>query len=214
MSMLQFSGIGPAEKHVEEFDIIKTNLLLNLKERKIISFIPTMYDPEVPALVADLAVALARGQRKVLLVNGDGENQAAFGVESGANGLFTVLTDEADLDSCICQTDVEGLYVLPVGEQPVYASEQLSGVKFMQVLQSLKDTFDYVFILLPSMDKSSDGIVAASKTDGCVVITFTNTAFSKINGSVEMLKKATDVVGTMLIKNSSSWKSAFFGFKR
>ena len=214
MNTVQLSSIGPAEKHVKEFDVIKTNLLLNLKERKIISFIPIMYDPEVPALVADLAGALARGQRKVLLVNADGENQTAFGVEPGTNGLFTALTDEADLEACICQSDIEGLYVLPVGEQPVYASELLSGVKFTQVLQSTKDAFDYVFILLPPMDKSPDGIVVASKTDGCVVVTATNTAFSKINSSVKMLKKGTDVIGTILIKKSSSWKSAFFGLKR
>lgn len=214
MNTVQLSSIGPAEKHVKEFDVIKTNLLLNLGDRKIISFIPTMYSSDVPDLIVDLAGALARGQRKVLLVNADAENPTAFGVESGANGLFTVLTDEANMEACICRTDVNGLSVLPVGEQPIYASELLSGVQFTQVLKSFRDAFDYVFILLPPMDKSIDGIAASSKTDGCVVITFTDTAFNKIIGFVGMLKKGTDLIGTILIKKSSSWKTRLFGNKR
>lgn len=213
MNTIQLSGIGIGDKHVKEYDIIKTNLLLNLREKKVVSVLSTAHDPGVTALAADLTGSLARGQRKVLLVTADTKSQSELGIASGAKGLFHILTDQESLDSCICETDIAGLTVLPAGDQPTFAAELLSGVKFTELLESLKGQYDLVFILLPALSDSIDGIAVASKTDGCVVITFTNTAFSKFGNSISMLRKGTDLIGTILIKKSSPWKQKLFGRK-
>ncbi len=209
MNMIQLSGIGIGDKHVKEFDVIKTNLLLNLGDKKIVSVLPTAQDSEVAALAADLAGSLARGQRKVLLVTVELGNQKSLGIEADAKGIYDILTDQESLENCVCETDIAGLAVLPAGEQPEYAAELLSGVKFTELLGSLKEQYDLVFVLLPALTDLIDGIAVASKTDGCIVVTFTNTAYNKINGAVSMLRKGTDLIGTILIKKSSSWKPSF-----
>lgn len=213
MNTLQLSGIGASVNNPKENDVIRTNLLLNLGDKTVISITPTAWSEEVPALAVRLAETLARGQRNVLLVNADSANQTFFETESeesAEEGLFTVLTSETGYEACLCQTDISGLTVLPAGPLPEYASELLSGVRFGELLKNLKKQFDYVFVLLPAMDKSLDGIAASAKTDGCIVIGFTNTSFSKIKDAAKMLQKSTTIIGSVLINNTSSKKPAFF----
>ncbi len=202
MNTLELSGFGTV-KDEKEYDIVKTNLLLGLGEKKVISVLSTSWGQEVPALSVQFARSLARGQRKVLLINTDMDNQSCFEPETAETGLFPLLTGDADFAECVCATDIDGLYVLPSGTVPEYASELLSGVRFRKLLGELRTQYDYVFILSPAMDKSLEGITVSSLADGCVVITFTNTAFSKIKTSAEMLQKNSKLIGTILVKNTA-----------
>lgn len=206
MKTVKLSDIGTV-KNTKKFDVVRTNLLLNLGDKKIISVLPTAWSQEVFELTVQLAKSLARGQRNVLLINADAKNQDFL--EDDETGLFSVLTGKSDLAASVCATDINGLSVLSIGEQPEYTTELLSGIRFTDLLKELKEQYDYVFILLPAIDQSLDGIVASSKTDGCMVITSTNTAFNKIKEPVEMLQKGTDLIGTILVKNASPWKPKF-----
>lgn len=211
MKTVKLSDIGTV-KNTKEFDVVRTNLLLNLGDKKVISVLPTAWNQEVPELTVQLAKSLARGQRNVLLINADAKNQGFF--EDDGTGLFSILAGGSDLAASVGATDISGLSVLSTGEWPEYASELLGGVRFTELLKELKNQYDYVFLLLPAMDQSIDGIAVSNKTDGCVVITSTNTAFNKIKEPVEMLQKGTDLIGTILVKNTSPWKPKFLSRKK
>ena len=106
MKTVKLSDIGTV-KNTKEFDVVRTNLLLNLGDKKVISVLPTAWNQEVPELTVQLAKSLARGQRNVLLINADAKNQGFF--EDDGTGLFSILAGGSDLAASVGATDISGL---------------------------------------------------------------------------------------------------------
>jgi len=145
---------GPVTALVEEFRIVKRQVLLAAREVRI-GGIPgvaqrVLVCSPLPGegktfCATNLALSLA-GEKdsEVLLVDADFAKPsilALLGLSSGggkARGLMDALANpEIRVEDCVLATDVPGLYVLPAGNRTASDSEYLTSSRTAEVLERL-----------------------------------------------------------------------------
>src|SRR5581483_7344443 len=111
-------------------------------------------------LSANLAVTIAQSGKSVLLLEADLRRPRVarlFGVSAEA-GIIAALNGEREFDECIQETEVPRLFLMPVESRPFNPSELLSSSAFHEMLQVLREKFDFVLIdsppVLPVTDAS------------------------------------------------------------
>lgn len=119
----------------------------------------------------NLAAVLAQGGKKVTVVDGDlrrGHLHKYIG-ETASPGLSDYVAGNADLQSILRKTSVEGLTMVANGTLPPNPSELLLHERFALLLKTLSETNDLVIIdtppVLPVTDASIVGRLA-----GCVLL--------------------------------------------
>jgi polysaccharide biosynthesis transport protein len=122
-------------------------------------------------LIANLAVAIAQAEKKVILIDADFRRPCLhklFGL-SPKQGLATVMSEEAELEDVIQQTPVPGLSVLPCGPIPPNPSELLTLPRFLEMLAYLRERYDYVLIDTPPLLAVTDPSVIVPHVDGVIL---------------------------------------------
>jgi capsular exopolysaccharide synthesis family protein len=123
-------------------------------------------------VAANLAMAIARGHHRVLLVDADISNPGvhhAFGVENGL-GLQDVLADRASVASALRSTSLPRLRVLLAGERAADDSEVFVNERFASVIPQLCEEADVVIIDAPPLLGSTDAAILAPLVDGVVLV--------------------------------------------
>lgn len=121
---------------------------------------------------ANLALALARSGKRILLLEGDLRRPGAvklFDLVEGA-GLTNVLVGSASAEEVIQHVGNTGLDVLPCGSIPPNPSELLGSHRMELLLDDLKRTYDTVIIDTPPLLPVTDAAVLARAADGAVVV--------------------------------------------
>ncbi len=122
---------------------------------------------------ANLAIAMAQGGRRVLLVDGhlrDPMLHNVFGVRQHV-GLSTVLGGQtSSVDKAIQSTGVSNLSVLPGGPPPRNSSDLLNSPAFPELLEQLAERYDLVIIDAPAVSDSADARIFAASCDLTVLV--------------------------------------------
>ncbi len=119
----------------------------------------------------NLAAVLAQGGKKVVVVDGDlrrGHLHKYIG-QTASPGVSDYVAGNADLQSILRKTSVEGLTMVANGTMPPNPSELLLNERFAKLLNTLSQNHDLVIIdtppVLPVTDASIIGRLA-----GCVLL--------------------------------------------
>jgi capsular exopolysaccharide synthesis family protein len=123
-------------------------------------------------LASNLAVSIANSGKSVLLVDADFRRpriHSYFGLD-GKTGLSSVVTEEAELVEAIHETPIANLWALPCGPKPPNPSELLMSPQFEQVLEVVKQKYDFVIIDTPPLLAVTDPSVVAPRADGVVLV--------------------------------------------
>ena len=145
---------GPVTALVEEFRIVKRQILLAARETRLdgvagaaqrVLVCSPLPGEGKTFCATNLALSIA-GERdsEVLLVDADFAKPsilALLGLSSGAGkarGLMDALANpEVAVEDCVLATDVPGLYVLPAGNRTASDSEYLTSNRTAEVLERL-----------------------------------------------------------------------------
>lgn len=121
---------------------------------------------------ANLAVSLAQTGKRVLLVDADFRRPRVakiFGIESSL-GLSGVIQGTADLTDAVVESGVENLSLLACGPRPINPSELLGSQQFRELIDILRDAYDFVLIDTPPVLAVTDPCVVAPRVDGVVLL--------------------------------------------
>jgi len=121
---------------------------------------------------ANLAVSLAQTGKRVLLVDADFRRPRVakiFGTESTL-GLSGVIQGTADLTDAVIPSGVENLSLLVCGPRPVNPSELLGSQQFRELVEVLREAYDFVLIDTPPVLAVTDPCVVAPRVDGVVLL--------------------------------------------
>jgi capsular exopolysaccharide synthesis family protein len=121
---------------------------------------------------ANLAIALAHDGHSVLLIDGDmrrGTCHTRLGLRNG-RGLSNVLAGGVALEESIQSTAVNGLSLLPRGVTPPNPSELLGSRKMKEILDDLRQKFEFIVIDSPPVIALSDAAVLSVVSDGVLLI--------------------------------------------
>lgn len=168
----------PRNPRAESFRTLRTNLqFLAVQDdstQRGRSFVTSSAGPDEgkSTTTANLAIALAETGARVALVDGDlrlPRVAELMGLE-GAAGLTDVLVGRAELADVLQRWGRGQLYVLPAGKVPPNPSELLGTKAMEQMLESLKEHFDYVLVDAPPLLLVTDAAVISKRTDGVLLV--------------------------------------------
>ncbi|HTK29886.1 MAG TPA: polysaccharide biosynthesis tyrosine autokinase [Vicinamibacterales bacterium] len=198
------NGVSP--NFVEAFKTVRTNVLFSSSEDGLKTLVITSAGPgEGKSIVAaNLALALAQAGQRVLLVDGDMRRPRVHEIYDCAQepGLSNVLTGHAKLSEALRKSAVPGLWLLAAGQIPPNPAELLGSRRYLDLIASLDEHFDWAIIDTPPVLAVADSSIAANESSGVVfVVGSDKTSRQAARAAVEQLLAANaHIVGSVLNK--------------
>ncbi len=162
----------PRSPASEAYRTLRTNLEFFSLDEPIRTLVVTSPGAEEgkSTVLANLAVTLAQGGKKVILVDCDLRRPAQhtlFGLDNSA-GLTTMMLDETEAP--LCETSVQGLRVLPAGPAPPNPAELLGSRRMKDAVAALLEQADVLLFDAPPVMAVTDALVLAVQTDGVLLV--------------------------------------------
>ncbi len=173
---LPIYGVIPLNKdkmtkniYMEAFRNIRTNLqfLPGNENNKVISITSSVSGEGKTTIVASLAEVLARGNKKVIALDLD-MRKASLHKKFDLNnniGMSNYLTGQNTLEDVLQETDIYGLNVITTGPLPPNPSELILSVMFTQLLDTLREEYDYIIIDTPPAGLVTDATIIMNYSD-------------------------------------------------
>lgn len=163
----------PKSRKSEVFRGIRTAIYFSTKgeAHKVIQITsPNMGDGKT-TLSSNLSVSIAQSGKQTILIDGDFRRprlHKVFAVPS-EKGFATVLMGQCELSEAIQPTVIPGLSLLPCGPIPPNPAELLTSPRFKELLDELREQYDYVIIDTPPLLVVTDPCVVAPRVDGVLM---------------------------------------------
>lgn len=143
-------------------------------------------------IAINLATSMATAGWKTLLIDGDMRKRVGDKRlnENGSTGLSDYLSQKAELKDAIVATNIENMAYMSCGSSLNNAISLVCSAKLNEMLMTLKNTYDYIIIDMPSMTAAIDASVVATQTDAVVLVTARESATKhNIEEATEQLEK-------------------------
>lgn len=164
----------------EAYKRLRTNILFSFPDDyscHIIGVTSSIKGEGKSVTAVNLAYTMAQNKKRVLLVDGDMRiptvtKKLDFHVKSP--GLSNLLVGMNEIDSTIQRYETEETHtsfdVMPIGDIPPNPAELLSSNRMVELMTSLKNYYDYIFIDLPPICVVTDALIVSRVADGMIVV--------------------------------------------
>jgi capsular exopolysaccharide synthesis family protein len=164
---------NPRSPASEAYRSLRTNLMFSSIEHPLTTLVITSAGPDEgkSVTVANLAVTLAQGGKRTILVDADlrrpGQDDI-WGL-SQEPGLTTMLMENL-AEPPVCDVGVENLWVLPSGPLPDAPADLLGSPRMDSVIAQLTGLADVVLFDAPPVVAVTDAALLATKLDGLLLV--------------------------------------------
>jgi non-specific protein-tyrosine kinase len=197
---------APTSPAAEAYRALRINLEFASVDRSLRSLLVTSSGPDEgkSAALANLAVAMADGDRAVILVDADLRRPCQHELLELSNerGLTDVFRDRAAFDAPPLQSVADSsLKVLTSGPLPPIPSQLLAARRMDDVIARLLELADIVLFDAPPLVAVTDASLLASKVDGVLlVVRAGNTRRDHVRAAKDRLEKVNAwLVGAVLL---------------
>lgn len=158
----------------EDYRTVRTSILLSHAENhpKTIAFSSALPEEGKTVTVANMAVAFAQLNKRVLIIDSDLRKprmHRLFKVRS-VSGLSGYLSGNVSIDDVVQKTNIENISIIPSGITPPNPAELLDSEKMKELMEGLKERFDVVLMDTPPLLAVVDSMVVGSFADSVVLI--------------------------------------------
>ncbi len=159
----------------ESFRAARTSLLFTGAQSgsKVFMFTSPSPGDGKSTTVANLAISLAQTNKRVCLVDGDYRRprvQQNFGVQFEPGGV-QYLEGQCGLDDALRSCEFQqNLWLLTTGGRPKNPGELVASQGFAEMVQELREKFDYVLIDSPPVIPVADATSIAGVVDGIIMV--------------------------------------------
>ncbi len=166
----------PAATASEAFRDIRTAMFFrsNLEDIKTILLTSPSPGDGKSTTIGNLAISIAQAGKKVVLVDADFRRPRVhrYFDQELEPGLLNVLSGEMKLKEAIQKAKLQkNLYLVPSGGRPGNPGELVTSEAFRNVIEALREKFEYVLIDSPPVLPVSDPATIASIVDGVYLVT-------------------------------------------
>ena len=149
----------------------------------------------------NLALVLAQGDKKVLLVDCDMRKPSLhkkFKI-SNISGISDLLLNREEFKQ-IAQEHNDNLTIITAGKVPPNPSEMLASNVMSKFIEEMKKEFDYIILDTPPLQAVTDAQVLSTKADGVLLVVRAGvTKKEAVASSVDLVRKVKGkVMGTVL----------------
>ena len=163
---------------------------------------------------ANLAISFAMSGKRVLLIDCDMRRptqKKAFGVKADG-GLSEYLAGVADHPNLV-PTDRENLTLLTSGRCPPNPAELLYRPRFAELIEYVREKFDFIFIDLPPVEMISDATIVHPYIQSYVlVVRMRKSDFQLVQGAIESIEKVGGKIAGIVL-NDVEDKSESYRYK-
>lgn len=188
----------------EAFRTLRTNLTFAQKNRNISTILVTSsYSGEGKSYISsNLAMALAKSNKKVLVIDADmrkGRQNSIFRV-ANSNGLSNALIEVdnmnvENLSSYIKTTSIPNIHIITSGDRPTNPSELVSSSKMAKLLSIVNEIYDFVVIDGTPSILVADSVAISKFVDSILIVTAYKS--TKID-NVQKMKKMFENIGSQI----------------
>jgi len=165
----------PRNPAAEAYRTLRTNLTFTALDNPIETLIVTSSAPDEDksTVIANLAITMAQGERRIILVDADLRRPSLHEIFEVGNdrGLTSMIVEETTLDDPpLVTVGVDNLWLLPSGPIPPNPAGILGSRKMEQVIGALKERADVVLFDAPPVVAVTDAAVLGTKVDGVLLV--------------------------------------------
>ena len=193
LSSIPLYGIIPEKKgkkavsiFKESFRNLRTNLqfLPNTKNRSVIAITSSVSGEGKTTISAEMANIISKNGKKVIVLDVDLRKASVHREFDAKNeyGISNYLTGDKNLEDIVQPTGVEDVDLITTGPLPPNPSEMINSEKMQELIEILKQSYDYVILDTPPVGLVTDALILMNYVDMTFVIVragFTRKEFIK-----------------------------------
>ena len=180
-------GAGVSFAVSEAYKLLRTKVQFSFADENdchVIGVSSSMAGEGKSTTAANLAYTLAQLDARVLLMDCDLRRPTVPAKLPVAKtpGLTNFLTRQVNIGDAmqLCRLDDVQFYVISAGRIPPNPIELLSSDRMKNLMEMLKQNFDYIIFDLPPISEVSDALVAAKMCDGMLLVVRQNFCNSRV----------------------------------
>lgn len=178
---------------VESYKSIRTNITFSLStfEKKVFAVSSANPGDGKSTTAANIAIALAQGGNKVLLIDADMRKSTQHRIFELKNkkGLSTAISKMSKLDECIQKNVMENLDIMTAGLIPPNPAELLASEQMTAILDELSKRYSVIIIDTPPVNVVNDAMELAHNISGILmVVRYANTADEDIDTAYKKIE--------------------------
>ncbi len=195
---------APRSQEAEIFRGLRTNLFFKSAEirGKVFEVTSANSGDGKSTMTANTVTSIAQSGRKVILLECDLRRPAVAALLGCANhqGLSELLNGKVSLENAIQKSEVDNLFVLSAGSPPENPAELLGSIEFRNLIEKLREDFDFVILDCPPVLAVSDPCIVSDVADGVIVVVRVNPKSRvELQRTVAMLRDVqATIVGTIV----------------
>ncbi len=165
----------------EAYKALRTNVSFALTDEEkcnVIVVTSSMQGEGKSITAMNLAISYAMTDRKVLVIDCDLRRPKVSRLlqMNSKVGLSNLIMNSELKDEAILHTNIEGLDVILSGDIPPNPSELLGSPKMQQIINDLRESYDYIFLDSPPVNMVTDAVVLAPQSNGVLFLVRANYA--------------------------------------
>jgi capsular exopolysaccharide synthesis family protein len=221
LTRLLVSVLEPMSAGAEAYRILSTNVLYAGGDDtpKVVLLTGPGAGEGKSTTCANLGVVMAQAGKSVLLVDCDLRKPALHSMFGLRNvfGLVDVLSGERNIRD-VYQEPMTGLKMVTAGPALPIPAEVLSLGRFADLLQEVRQEFDYILLDAPPVESTSDPAILAAKVDGILLVfDAQGTRKGALRRSIRSLEAVgANLLGTVMnnvrTSESSYYSSAYYPY--
>lgn len=161
-------------KSLEEYyNSIRTNIQFSGRNLKVIALTSAQPGEGKSTTSVNLAISFARAGFRTLLIDADTRNSVMSGTfksNERYQGLTSFLSGNAELSDVICDTSIDNLMILPVGQVPPNPTSLIQNDNFKSMIETVRGLYDYVIIDTPPLGLVIDAAILAHHSDASLLV--------------------------------------------
>ena len=200
----------------DAYQLLQANLnFCSEKQPQVITVTSSVSNEGKSKICANLAMAMAQGKRRVLLIDGNlrSPTQHKIWKLSNSMGLINLILNHFSVDNlmvnkvpieAVIQNIMPNLDVLPSGGTIGNTFALLESTIMSALVQKFRKQYDLVIFDAPSLEGNADGVLMGKLSDGIVFVVRNGVADLKnANKAKELLKNSRQKVLGMVVNEES-----------
>lgn len=205
----------PKSSLSESIRAIRTNMqfISPDKESKIVSITSTVSGEGKSFITINLAGIISLLNVKVVILDMDLRKPKlhfSFGQDNSA-GLSTYLVGKNSLDDILKKTQYKNLDIITSGPIPPNPAELIQGKRMSQLLEELRETYDYVLIDTPPIGLVTDGATILKLSDIALYVIRADYSKKSFAQNPDQLVEDHNIKNLYIILNSVSAANRRYG---
>jgi capsular exopolysaccharide synthesis family protein len=163
--------LDPTSDVADAYRAIRSAIYLRARGKTILVTSPSRGEGK-STVASNLAIALAEGGQKVLLIDADMREpvQHRTFATSADTGISSIVAGRAALQRAAQSTPTKGLELLPCGPVPFNAAETINNQAFADMLAEINARYDYVVLDSPPANAVTDARILAAMCDVTLLV--------------------------------------------